>query len=283
MASALSLTPCQPTGKVETSQTGATVGPLNDDAGRFQAWQLDALDARPPSTRLLSTGPFRALISADRSRGWMTLVERRPTEGETRDAVGRVRSELEGHQVGLEVEYNATAYPEVGAFLEATGMRPERSDPLMACRPARFQPVAALDVTQRRLTPASYPADLEAFQTIRWTNGGDVRRPIPPIEQLRKELASETSVFLLAWVDGERCGTGVLHALKGAAEIVGVVTRVDKRRRGVAAAVTSKLVADHFGAGGDFAFLNAANDMAVRVYQRLGFTWFGTNTVYTGR
>lgn len=268
-----------------TSQTGETVAPLNDDAKRFQAWQLAALEARPPSARLLYAGPFRALLPADQqgNAGWMTLVDGEPTERETHDAVARVRSALDGRKIDLEIEYNGTAFPEVGAWLESTGLTLDRSDPLMACRPPRFRPFSALDVIQTHLTPTSDPKDLEAFQAIRWTNGGDVKRMVPPIGQLRKELASETSVYLLAWVDGQRAGTGVSHSLKGAAEIVGVVTRADKRRRGIAATVTSKLVADHFAGGGDFAFLDAANEPAVNVYKRLGFTRFGTNSVYSGR
>jgi ribosomal protein S18 acetylase RimI-like enzyme len=268
-----------------TPQTGDTVAPLGDDARRFQAWQRDALEARAPSTQLLSTGPFQALLPTDQEGhgGWMTFVEGRPTEGETREAVARLRSAFEGRKVDLEIEYNSMAFPRVGAWLEAAGFTLDRSDPLMACRPSRFRPFAAPDVVQARLTPNSDPEDLEAFQTIRWTNGGDVKRDVPPIRLLRNGLASETSVHLLAWVDGERAGTGVSHALKGAAEIVGVVTRADKRRRGIAATITSTLVADHFAGGGDFAFLDAANEAAVRVYERLGFTRFGTNTVYEGR
>jgi ribosomal protein S18 acetylase RimI-like enzyme len=261
------------------------MAPLNEDAQRFQAWQRDALEVRPSSVRLLSAGPFRALIPADRQGhgAWMTLVEGEPTEVETNDAVARLRSALEGRNIDLEVEYNATAFPEVGAWLETAGLTLDRSDPLMACRPSRFRPFAASDVTQRRLTPSSDAKDLEAFQAIRWTNGGEVEREVPPIRRLRTELASKTSVYLLAWVDGERAGTGVSHSLNGAAEIVGVVTRADKRQRGIAATVTSKLVADHFGGGGDFAFLDAANEAAVRVYERLGFTRFGMNRVYSGR
>jgi ribosomal protein S18 acetylase RimI-like enzyme len=267
---------------VATSQTGDTVTPLDDDAKRFQAWQRDALEARPSGTQLLTVGPFRILIPPDRHSGWMTLVEGRPTERETTDAVARLRSAKPGRSSELEVEYDETAFPQVGTWLKAAGLTLERRDPLMACRPGRFRPFTANDVVQRRLTPASAPGDLEVFQAIRWTNGGELDHAAPPIDRLRKELASADSFYLLAWLDGERAGTGVSHSLKGAAEVVGVVTRADKRRRGVAAAVTSTLVTEHFAGGGDFVFLDAANESAARVYERLGFTRFGTNCVYVG-
>jgi GNAT superfamily N-acetyltransferase len=119
------------------------------------------------------------------------------------------------------------------------------------------------------------PAELEAFQAIRWTDGGEIDRPAPPVERLRSDMARAGSVFLLAWLEWEPVGTGVSHSLKGAAEIAGVVTHKDRRRRGIAAAITSELVRRHFANGGDFAFLDAANDEAARVYERLGFSRFG--------
>jgi len=173
-------------------------------------------------------------------------------------------------------------YPQVGAWLEAAGLTFAERNPLMACRPDGFEPFSAPDVTVRRLATSSDTADLQAFQTIRWTNGGDEDRAVPAAELLRNDVGSATGVYLLAWIDGEAAGTGVSHALRGAAEIVGVVTRVDKRRRGIAATVTSDLVARHFASSGDFVFLDAANEEAARVYERLGFKRFGDNVVYRG-
>jgi GNAT superfamily N-acetyltransferase len=180
----------------------------------------------------------------------------------------------------LEIEYNDALFPRVGAWLEATGLSLDHRDPLMACRPERFAPVVAPYVRLRRLTLDSDSADLQAFQTIRWTNGGDRDHAVPPLGDLSKELASSRSLYLLAWLDDEPAGTGVLHSLKGSGELVGIVTRGDKRRRGVAATVTSHLVARHFSTGGDFAFLDAANEGAVKLYERIGFKTFGMNSVY---
>jgi ribosomal protein S18 acetylase RimI-like enzyme len=256
---------------------------LNEDAKRFQAWQLAALEQHPAGTELVSFGPFRALIPASNQPGaWVTIVEGTADERETARAVAGLRSVFKQRNAELEIEYNGALYPQVGTWLEAAGLTFAERNPLMACRPDLFKPFSAANVTVFRLTTSSDAADLQAFQTLRWTNGGDEDRAVPSADVLRKDVAPATSVYLLAWIDGERAGTGVSHALRGAAEIVGVVTRVDKRRMGIAATVTSDLVARHFASSGDFVFLDAANEEAARVYERLGFGRFGDNVVYRG-
>jgi ribosomal protein S18 acetylase RimI-like enzyme len=256
---------------------------LNEDAKRFQAWQLAALERHPAGTELVSLGPFRALIPASNQPGaWVTIVEGTVDERETARAVGSLRPVFQQRNAELEIEYNEALYPHVGAWLEAAGLTFAERNPLMACRPDGFKPWSSVDVSVRRLAISSDAADLQAFQNLRWTNGGEEDRAVPAVELLKKDLGSATSVYLLAWIDGEASGTGVSHALRGAAEIVGVVTRSDKRRRGIAATVTSDLVARHFASSGDFVFLDAANEEAARVYERLGFNRFGDNVVYRG-
>lgn len=256
---------------------------MNEDAKRFQAWQVAALDQHPAGTELVSFGPFRAVLPTTNEAGaWVTIVDGTADERETATAVAGLRSVFKQRNAELEIEYNEALFPLVGRWLEAAGLTSTERNPLMACRPAGFKPFSSPRVKVRRLTTASDEADLQAFQTIRWTNGGDEDRAAPSVDVLRRDLASANSVYLLAWIDGERAGTGVSHALKGAAEIVGVVTRADKRRLGIAATVTSDLVARHFASRGDFVFLDAANEEAARVYERLGFTRFGDNVVYRG-
>lgn len=256
---------------------------MNEDAKRFQDWQLAALEQHPAGTELVSFGPFRALLPASNQPGaWVTIVDGTVDARETGRAVAGLRSVFRQRSAGLEIEYNEVLYPQVGAWLEAAGLTFAERNPLMACRPGGFKPSSSAQVTVQRLSTSSDAADLQAFQTLRWTDGGEEDRAVPGAEVLRKEVAAATSVYVLAWVDGAPAGTGVSHTLRGAAEIVGVVTRLDKRRRGIAATVTSELVARHFALGGDFVFLDAANEEATRVYERLGFERFGDNVVYRG-
>jgi ribosomal protein S18 acetylase RimI-like enzyme len=255
------------------------------DAERFKAWQLDALAAHSDEAELLSIGPFRALVPTHNDSSgltWATLVEGDATEAETHKALTKLKAAFKKHKAVMEIEYNEGVFPKVGKFLESAGLKMAERNPLMGLRPEAFKPFATAEVNITRLTTAATPPELEAFQKIRWTDGGEVDREVPPIERLRAELSRPYSVYLLAWCEWEPAGTGVSHALKGAAEIVGVVTRKDRRKRGVAAAVTSDLVSRHFGAGGEFVFLDAANEEAARVYERLGFKRFGANLIYRG-
>jgi predicted GNAT family acetyltransferase len=254
------------------------------DTDRFQAWQRDTLADREDGAEMLSVGPFRAVLSAAGEAtpiGWVTLIDGTAAEGETLKALTKLRSTFKRHKVPLEIEYNETLFPKVGDWLEGAGLKLVERNSLMSCRPESFKPSATPEeVHLTQLSSAAAEAELEAFQTIRWTDGGEIDRPAPAVERLRADIARPNSVFLLAWLDWEPVGTGVSHSLKGAAEIVGVVTRQDRRRRGVAAAITSELVRRHVTNGGDFAFLDAASDDAARVYERLGFTRFGANLVY---
>lgn len=261
-----------------TLTTGAAA-----DAERFTAWQKDALEARAGDSEPLSIGPFRVVLSTAKQSpqpSWVTIVEGAATEVETVKAVAKLRTTLKKHKAELELEYNETAFPRVGPWLESAGLKLAEKNPLMAVRPDSFRPFSAAEVHLTQLKPTATAAELEAFQTIRWTDGGEVKRAVPAIESLQVQLAAQGSVFLLAWLDWEPAGTGVSHSLKGAAEIVGVVTQKKSRRRGVAATVTSELVRRHFDGGGDFVFLDAANDEAAKVYERLGFSRFGANLIY---
>ncbi len=253
------------------------------DVERFATWQRDALEARAADSELLDLGPFRVVLSKNKDlplASWVTLVDGTASEAETLKAVPKLKAALKKHKAPLEIEYNEAVFPKVGAWLETAGLKLAETNPLMACRPDAFKPFVAAEVHLTQLRATATAAELEAFQQIRWTDGGEVDRPVPPIDPLRVALGVTTSVFLLAWLDWEAAGTGVSHALKGAAEVVGVVTKKQQRRRGVATTITSELVRRHFDGGGDFVFLDAANEEAARIYERLGFSRFGANVVY---
>ena len=74
-------------------------------------------------------------------------------------------------------------------------------------------------------------------------------------------------------------GVGWHQPLEGVTEIVGVATLPLARRRGLAAAVTARLVADALGRGISTVFLTAGSDDVARVYARVGFERVGTSGI----
>lgn len=256
-----------------------------NDSERFQAWlqQMFEHRQREQESSSISIGPFRALIHPGEDEGpvaWITLVDPDPDEADAVRALTRLHTMVRRNTMGFEVEYDAMAFPQAAKWFIEAGMMLVERNPLMAVRPAAFAPYTTPHVAITRLRQHAKQAELDAFQRIRWTDGGDNPREPQPVERLAHDLKTATSVYLLAWVDWEPAGTGVSHRTGDVAEIVGVVTRNDRRRRGVAAAVTSELVRRHFELGGDFAFLDAANEAAARVYERLGFRRFGSKVVF---
>jgi len=251
------------------------------DAERFRQWQVHALEARPANSRLEQVGPFSVVVpDAADDEPWVILIEPTVSQADLSHAAARLGALFDGRPSGWQIEYDDAMLPEVEPWLAALGFELRERNPLLACRAHTFQPFSADGITLHRLDALSTQADLETFQRIRWTDGGEKAGLVPPVENLLRELASPASVYVLAWLDGEPVGTGVMHPLRGAAEIVGVVTRADRRRRGVAATATSELAARHFAAGGDFVFLDASGERASRVYERLGFRRFGANLVF---
>ncbi len=253
------------------------------DSDRFQAWLQDVFEARLGSAETISMGPFRAVVmraAGSKPSAWVTLVDAGASDAEGKRALAKLRSAFSGQAIDVEVEYDDHAFPHAAAWFADSGLERVETNPLMACRSDTFTPFTAPDVVLTRLSEHGKPAELEAFQSLRWTDGGELDRDIQPVERLRSDLMTAGSVHLLAWIDWEPVGTGVSHLTKTAAEVVGVVTRHDRRRRGVAATVTSDLVRRHFEGGGDFVFLDAANEPAARVYERLGFTRFGSKALY---
>jgi predicted GNAT family acetyltransferase len=81
---------------------------------------------------------------------------------------------------------------------------------------------------------------------------------------------------VLARVDGEPAGGGgCLEVRGGTTEVVGIGTLPRFRGRGVAAAVTARLVERAFAAGADLVVLTPDSEATGRIYARCGFSTCG--------
>jgi ribosomal protein S18 acetylase RimI-like enzyme len=89
-------------------------------------------------------------------------------------------------------------------------------------------------------------------------------------EAFRKTLV--TSRGFVAYFKGEPAAAGMFAEIcDGISELVGITTLPEYRRQGIAATLTANMTRAAFDSGVEIAFLIAANDIAERVYQRLGF------------
>lgn len=88
--------------------------------------------------------------------------------------------------------------------------------------------------------------------------------------------------FFAAFSGGEVAGAGGYLPIEGVAEVAGVGTVPEFRRRGVGGAVTAALVDDAFARGCECVFLTAGDDAAVSLYRRVGFQVIGRGMAAMG-
>jgi GNAT superfamily N-acetyltransferase len=184
----------------------------------------------------------------------------------------------------LRFEFIQEAAPDLAQAFAAVGLIEEGRNPLMVCTPNSFQPAPVVPcLTIRQLTPESPRADLAAFISVQGQSFGEADRVEATdarIEDLRRR-SGLGGHYLLGLVDNTPVATGAYTVpLDGFAELVGIATLVDYRRRGVASALTAAMAQAAFRAGVQVAFMAAADERAGRVYERVGFHPYVTVLAY---
>lgn len=152
----------------------------------------------------------------------------------------------------------------------------------MALLAADFVP--APEVAGLELREAG-PDDLDLAAQV---DAGSFDGPDEPtrewLEPILRPSVAERCRTLLAFLDGRPAGIGTATRSTGRAGecvyVTGVGVLPSARRRGVAAALTSQLLATAFAGGAELAHLNPETDEAARVYTRLGFAETGGFEVY---
>lgn len=84
-----------------------------------------------------------------------------------------------------------------------------------------------------------------------------------------------------AYLDGQAAAAGMyLPIAHGATELVGITTLGPLRNRGICASLSARLVRAAFAHGAEVVFLLTDNDIARRVYERIGFHHIGAVREY---
>ncbi len=187
--------------------------------------------------------------------GWNELVER------AREFYGAPRID----SVELAAEYA----PGLEHALRDRVWKMTEEEPALVLEPApETLPPPPSELTIRRVRD---DAGLEDFFSISRTG----RRYVPSVEAVRDPNVG----VLVGYVDGQAVATARLSGHGEVADIMGIVTRPEHRRRGYATAMTWAAVGAGRGMGCS-AFLLTATEMGYPVYVKMGFVRVCTMRTY---
>jgi ribosomal protein S18 acetylase RimI-like enzyme len=169
------------------------------------------------------------------------------------------------------LEYLPSMAPAVEAALLAAGFVVEGRLPLMVCPPGaqRDMPTpTGIELLAPRTDDellAMIAAQNEAYGEPAPTQA-DVAGPRANLD------AGGIAILARDAATGEAAGGGICTApASGATEIAGIGVRSAFRRRGIAGAMTARLVREAFAAGITTVFLTPGHDEERRIYERAGF------------
>jgi ribosomal protein S18 acetylase RimI-like enzyme len=222
-------------------------------------------------------GPFEALIDLGNDLIWLNYavpVGPLGDLGEARDALEGLKAHFRSRGRRPRFEFNAAPWPCLPDLLQSAGLALHDRQPMMVCTPAELRRPAAPGVAVLLLGAESPDADLLALWHIQAEAFGSSLGG-PGAAQLMRahdRLRAGTLLLALATLDGEPAGAGeILPDDTGVAELAGVATRVESRRRGVASALSAAITEAYFARGGQVAWLSAADSGAQAVYARVGY------------
>jgi GNAT superfamily N-acetyltransferase len=214
-------------------------------------------------------GPFAVLLHPGTAMPYASYAIPRAGAEPTPAEVALLLSVFRRARRVPRLEYLPALAPAVEAAVTPHGFGVEGRLALMACRPEEALPVPPGEgVTLEDVDPSGDPAPAEDLVRVQHEAFGE--RPTP--SEVRASVARLGVPAVLARIDAEPAGGGTCLAIRdGTTEVVGIGTLPRFRGRGVAAAVTARLVHRSFAAGAGLAVLTPGDDATGRIYARCGF------------
>lgn len=173
------------------------------------------------------------------------------------------------------LEYVAQLAPTVEGMLIDAGFRMEGHLLLMTCAPGAER-ILPIPEGIELILPVT-DADLFATVAVQHEAYGESPPDSSSIDSLKISLAAGgIAVLARITATGEPVGAGVCSVPSNhTTEIAGIGVRAAFRRRGIAGALTTRLVGEAFAAGISVPFLMAAHEAEQRIYARAGFSAIG--------
>ena len=216
-------------------------------------------------------GPFLATFSRHSANPYLNYAI--PEDGATPSLadVNALIAAYSGRGRKPRLEYVAQLAPAVAETLISAGFTVEGRLPLMICTPGS-EKLLPIPPEIELIVPVS---EDELFGTVAAQNEayGEAAPSPEDVDSLRESLAAGgLAVLARVAATGEPAGAGVCTPPQNqTTEIAGIGVRADFRRRGIAGALTARLLREAFDAGVEVAFLMALHEQEFRVYTLSGF------------
>ena len=232
--------------------------------------------------KVVDVGSFAAAVHETDDMVWVSYALPKPeaTEQEFDPAhVAELQKLFADHGRVLRFEFFEPLHPWLAGRLAACGLKLQGAMPLMLCGPNDLRPVEADGVEVRPLSADDPDLLVSQFLVAAKLCFGEPPAATPQeVEATRQNLREHVYRSAYAIVDEAIAGVGSLSVAND--ELVGIGTLPGFRRRGVAATVSSRLLADHFAGGATLAWLSAGDEAAHATYRKIGFHPVGMQLNY---
>ena len=233
-------------------------------------------------------GPFTLFRS---TTVWPYYARPVPGSGVTikPDDVELVRERCAELEIPLSFEWVVDTCPSLGPAAAAAGLSVVEH-PLLVLERDDFRPVVADARVEILSADEDVVRQCRAVANLAFSEPGTAVGTAGPAERdvaaaetrdemvatLRDRALRGVAVSAGAFTDDGMVASGTHQPVDSTTEIVGVGTLPSARRRGLGAAVTSKLVEHAFSNGVDLVLLSAESDAVAAVYERVGFHRIGS-------
>jgi GNAT superfamily N-acetyltransferase len=217
-------------------------------------------------------GPFTASYSRTSRNPFLNYAIPDDDAEPTAHDIAALVAAYAGRGLAPRLEYLPGLAPAVEGALIAAGFAVEGRLVLMTPGPPRFRPLPEGVV----LTAPATDDDLRDLRLVQHEAYADPE-PIDEaaVARLRSNLAEGAGAILARDADGVPVGAGEFtEPIDGVSEITSIAVRDAWRRRGIATAISARLLADVVAAGVTAPFL-MANEPESRVYAGVGFERIG--------
>lgn len=195
--------------------------------------------------------------------------------GDLREDIDHVRAAFARRGLVCRWEFLADLVQDFRGILIQNGFPEPIPRPLMVVTRETFRPESSAVAEIRPIgMEETRPVDRVLHEAFGLEAGDSKATETEDVDLLRAAL-EQGAVAYAAFIESRPVASGLHVPIGDTTEVAGIGTLPAFRRRGIAGAITSALVADAFAKGCDCVFLSAADESVQRVYARLGFEKIG--------